>query len=188
MYSFTLRRNTLSDEKKNPYVEMTADVLQTHLQQLSTTVKEKKIDVSQFFGAAITEDQENKLKSYDSMVSQVEKLSTDAAGKDLSEVEKRLTQTNIDSIVSDIKKFDDKVPLTGILSGNLDNITKIDVLNNVKDITKHYNTVVDNLKKELPQKSKDQTFGEGVPGDTDDAEKIVNNLLKTYAGDKDGSS
>lgn len=172
--------------EKNPYTEMTESVLTEHLKQLKTVVEEKKIDVSQYFGASLSDDDKTKLKQYDSLSAQVKELSTAAASKNLSDNEVRLSQASIDVAVNDLRKLDPHVPLDQILDSNFNNIEKLDILNGVKPIVEHSMASLETLRKEIPQSGTEvtgtQKFQEPKPGDETAAE-IIEQMIKANKED-----
>ena len=174
------------DEDKNPYKDMPQDVLTKHLEQLSTIVKDKKVDVTQYFGAPPSEEDQNKIKEFEPLTAKVKELTDVASSKDLSDNEKVLSQASIDRIVSDIKKIDADAPLAAVLESKFNNLDKISILGSVQGMVEHYTGQITTIKKELGSKSGaeggTQTFGKPPAGDKT-AENIIAEMTKTDKGD-----
>lgn len=135
--------------EENPYPEMPADVLAKHIEQISAVIKEKKVDVTQFFGGPISEEDKNKIDKFDSLTSEVKTLSEAASSKDLSNTEVILSQTSIDRVVSDIKKIDKDAPLESVSTSKFNNLEKIQVYGIVEGIVTHYAGREAAIRKEL---------------------------------------
>ena len=171
-------------EVKNPYTEMTPDVLETHLKQLKSVVEEKKIDVTQFFGAAdpISSEDKAKIDQHDSLTSQVNTLNEAASKGELSDVEARLAQTNFDRAVSDIKEVDPDVPLESITSVKFNNLEKYDILSGVKPIIKHYQSQINVLRKEIGDKAEVTTQKFAAPENSSSASELVKEVIAANPG------
>jgi len=176
----------LDDKDKNPYTDMPQDVLTKHLEQLSTVVKDKKVDVTQYFGAPPSEEDKNKIEQFDPLTAKVKELTDASSSKDLSDNEKVLSQASIDRIVSDIKKIDADAPLAAVLESKFNNLDKISILGSVQGMIEHYTGQITTIKKELGSKSgtgnETQTFGKPLVGDKT-AEAIITEMTKTDKGD-----
>lgn len=170
----------MTDDKKNPYVEMTDDVMKTHLTQLKEVVDSKKIDVTQIFGEPITEDDKEKMKKVDTLTSEVKKLAEEAGKKDLTDNEQILAQANIDRAVSDIKKIDKDAPLDAVLNSKLNNLQKLEVLSGTQALVEHYTGQIATIRTELAPPadgsvSTQQTFS--VPDSKSSAEDIIKSMI-----------
>ena len=170
------------DEDKNPYIDMPQDVLNKHLEQLSAVVKDKKVDVTQYFGAPPSEEDQDKIKQFEPLTAKVKELTDVASSKDLNDIEKVLSQASIDRIVSDIKKIDADAPLAAVLESKFNNLDKISILSSVQGMVEHYTGQITTIKKELGSKSgtgsETQTFGKPGSGDKT-AESIIAEMTKT---------
>lgn len=167
-----------TQEVKNPYTEMTPDVLTKHLEQLSSHVKEKKVDVTQYFGTPISQEDQDKLGTVDSLNTKVKELNEAASAKDLSDNEKILAEASIARVVSDIRKIDKDAPLGAVLESKFNNLDKLAILSSVQGMVEHYTGQLTTIKKELGTKSSgtsstDQSFGKPNTGDKTAAEIIA---------------
>jgi len=169
----------MSEEPKNPYTDMTTDVLNKHLEQLKSVIAEKKIDVSQYFGTPISDEDKKKLEEHKALSDQVNKYVEAANSATLSATEIKLSQQNLDRLVNDIKNIDPDVPLDGVIGSKFNNLEKIDILTGVQGIVKHYDEQIDTLKKEIATDttSVKQTFG--APEEKGTAADIIKSLAKT---------
>lgn len=170
---------------KNPYAEMTSDVLNQHLAQLKSVVEEKKIDVTQFFGEApsISSEDQSKIDQHDSLTSQVKTLNEAASSKDMSDIEAKLAQTSFDRAVSDIKLIDSNVPLDSITSIKFNNLDKYDILSGVKPIIEHYKAQEVALRKEISgDGTKDVTQKFAAPENKSTAAELVAEVIKANPG------
>ena len=171
------------DKDKNPYIDMPQDVLTKHLEQLSTVIKDKKVDVTQYFGAPPSEEDLNKIKEFEPLTAKVKELTDASSVKDLSDNETILSQASIDRIVSDIKKIDADAPLAAVLESKFNNLDKLSILGSVQGMVEHYTGQITTIKKELGgskagEGTGTQTFGK--PGSTDEtAESIITEMTKS---------
>ena len=178
----TLGGSKLTEEIKNPYPEMPEDVLSEHLKQIGAVVKEKKVDVTQYFGASVSEDDKNKLEQFDVQAKTIKELNEAASAKDLTENEKILSQASIDSMVSDIRKVDPDAPLLSILESKFNNLDKLSILSGTEGIVDHYVGQISTLKKEFSEKTGNgtqtgqQTFS--TPGTKSSAQEIIVEMTK----------
>lgn len=164
----------MTDEIKNPYPDMPNDVLTEHLKQIGAVVKEKKLDVTQYFSSPLSEEDKNRIKNYDTQTAKVKELSEAASAKDLSETETKLSQASIDSLVNDIRKVDPDAPLAPILESKFNNLEKLDILRGTGSIVSHYVDQIATIKKEVGKKDKggegtQQTFSKPKEGETGEA-------------------
>lgn len=156
------------DKVENPYEKMTADVLQQHIDQMSEVVKGKGIDVTQAFGIAapsISADDQAKLEKFDSLTSEVEKLTAEASAKDLSPEAVATTQVGIDGLVAQIASIDADVDVSKIGS-KFNNLERMSILNDVKPLIEEYAGRIALVKKEIGSKGTDevtQTFSAPKP-------------------------
>ena len=171
-------------EVKNPYAEMTTDVLETHLKQLKSVVEEKKIDVTQYFGEPekISTEDQSKIDQHDSLTTQLKTLNDTASSKELTDNEAILAQANLDRAVSDIKSIDDSVPLDSIVSVKFNNLEKYAILSGVKPIVEHYKKREEILRKEIGDKGATTTQKFSKPEDTSDAATLVAEVIKDNPG------
>lgn len=172
------------EDNENPYITMPVDVLTKHLEQISSIVKEKSIDVSQMFGVSISAEDEKKIAGYETLEKQVETLNTAASSKDLTVNELALAQSSIHRLESDIKGIDSTAPIGTILSSKFNGLEKLEILNLAQGIVAHYTDKMTVLKAELETTNKavnaEQQFG--APAEVaGKAEEIVADIMKTYA-------
>ncbi len=161
---------------------MTDDVMKTHLTQLKEVVDSKKIDVIQFFGEPITEEDKENLKKVDTLTSEVKTLSEKASKEDLTENEQVLAQANIDRTVSDIRKIDKDAPLDKVLHSKLNNLQKLEVLSGTQAMVEHYTSQIATIRTELAPPADgagatgvQQTFS--TPGTKNTAEDIIKSMI-----------
>ena len=172
----------MSDIIENPYEKMTEEVFQTHLEQMSSIIKTKEIDVKQVFGIAdtsISAEDQAKLDSHASLTSEVEKLTKESAAKDLSPEAVQVTQIGVDSIMSQIKGIDSEVDLSSVAS-KFNNLERISILNDVKPIIEKYVSQIATIKKEIGNegaKAGTQTFGKPEVK-LGDAASIIQSMTK----------
>ena len=171
----------MTDKDKNPYTDMPDDVFKTHLEQLSTIVKDKKIDVTQYFSTELSKEDQDKIASVSGLQAKIKELTESASAKDLSDNEKILSQASIDRIISDIKNIDTDAPLAAVLESKFNNLDKLTILGSVQTMVQHYVDQVATIKKELGTGTAKgtQTFskskGEGS------AEEIITKMYKIKA-------
>lgn len=169
-------------DEKNPYAEMTEDVMKTHLTQLKEVVDSKKIDVTQVFGEPITDADKEKLEKVDTLTSEVKTLSEKASKEDLTENEQVLAQANIDRTVSDIRKIDKDAPLDKVLNSKLNNLQKLGVLNATQEMVQHYTSQIATIRTELAPPA-DGSGAQGVqqtfstPPTKSSAEEIIKSMI-----------
>jgi hypothetical protein len=172
-------------EVKNPYAEMTSDVITQHLEQLKSVVEEKKIDVTQFFGepASISPEDQSKIDQHDSLTSQVKTLTEAESAKNLSDNEAKLAQASFDRAVSDIKTIDPSVPLESIVSTKFNNLEKYDIMSGVKPIVEHYQAQIATLRKEIGGSGDAATTQKfAAPEESSDAETLVAEVIASNPG------
>lgn len=170
----------MSDDK-NPYLDMPEDVLKVHITQLKSVIDNKKIDVQQFFGQPIKDEEKEKLKNYDTLQTQVKDLSEKASKENLSDTEAKLAQATIDRVVSDIKKIDKDAPLDKVLNSKFNNLQKLDILAGTQDLVTHYTAQMDTLRQEIgsPGQPGMQTFSK--PASEGTAVDIIKSMLPKEA-------
>jgi len=168
----------LADETKNPYKDMPEDVLSTHLKQLSTIVKEKKIDVTQYFSTDLSKEDQDKIKQVGPLTAKVKELTDAASAKDLSDNEKILSQASIDRIVSDIKNVDADAPIATVLESKFNNLDKLTILGSVQTMIQHYADQVATIKKELGSGTKQGTQTFSKPEEKGTALEIITKMYK----------
>ncbi len=166
------------NKEKNPYTDMPQDVLNKHLEQLSVVVKDKKVDVAQYFSASISKEDQEKIDQADTQTAKIKELSEAASAKDLSENEKILSQATIDRVVSDIRKIDTDAPLASVLESKFNNLDKLSILGGVQQIVEHYVEQIATVKKEVGSGAKTGTQTFGKAKETGSAEDIIKEIYK----------
>lgn len=165
-------------DKKNPYTDMPQDVLDTHLEQLSVVVKDKKVDVTQYFSTSISKEDQDKIDQADTQTAKIKELTDAVSSKDLSDNEKILSQASIDRIVSDIRNIDTDAPLASVLESKFNNLDKLSILGGVQRIVEHYAGQIATIKKEVGSGTKTGTQTFGKAKDAGSAEDIIKELYK----------
>ena len=167
----------MTEETKNPYVEMPEDVLKTHLEQIKSVIGTKKIDVTQFFGEPITQEQKDKIAKSDELANKVKELSDKASKENLTDNEAKLAQASVDRIVNDIRKIDKDAPLDKVLDSKFNNLQKLDILAGTQDVIQHYTSQMETLRQEIGSQGQPnlQTFGK--PATNDSAADIIKSML-----------
>lgn len=169
-------------DKENPYLEMDAKVFEEHMSQVKEALESKKLSTYQFFGESLSEDTENKVKEHASLVEENKTLKEAAETSKtdkMSPETKKLASLTIDSTVNEIKAIDSDFPVESILNNSsLNEFQTIDVLKGVKQMAEYSKNSVESLRKEIGNKQPG-TQGYGAPNDSGDADKIVEQLLKS---------
>jgi len=172
----------VDDKVENPYKDMDAKTLGTHLEQLSSVVKGTEIDVKQYFGiadASISDADQTKIDQHASLTSEVSKLTAEASAKDLSPEAVATTQVGIDGLLSQIKSIDSDVDVSTIGS-KFNNLERMSILNDVKPLIEKYVAQIATIKKEIGNKDSTengtQTFSS--PKGTETAASIIESMNK----------
>ena len=168
----------MADKDKNPYTDMPDDVLKTHLEQLSTIVKDKKIDVTQYFSTNLSKEDQDKIASVSGLQAKIKELTESASAKDLSDNEKILSQASIDRIISDIKNIDTDAPLADVLDSKFNNLDKLTILGSVQTMVQHYADQVATIKKEVGSGTEKGTQTFSKPKETGSAKDIITEMYK----------
>ncbi len=164
-------------DEKNPYLEMPEDVFKTHLGQIKTVIDDKKLDVSQFFGEPITDSDKEKIKQVDTLQTKVDELAEKANSDKLTDNETKLAQSNIDRLVSDIKKIDKDAPLEDVLKSKFNNLDKLDILNGTQKVVAHYTAQIETIRNEIPSQGAAGTQTFAKPATPDESSKIITDLV-----------
>ena len=155
-------------EIENAYLEMPADVFNTHVEQLKVAAEKHSIDLKAKFGASpLTEEIKAKLSAYDTLKAENEKLVAAASSRELSDNEKRITAHTVATLVEGIKQIDPAVPLQGFMDSGLNTLDKMDVMSNVAGLVKHYNGTIKTLQSKLDAAGGGDGDGSGGGGSGD---------------------
>jgi hypothetical protein len=163
--------------KENPYVEMTDEVLTENINQLKEVMEKKNLSTLQFFGESLSEDTQAKVDEHASLSQEVKTLKEAASAGTVSPDVKRLTELNVDSAISEIKKLDDNFPIEGIVNSISDPFQKINALTGVKAAVEYSQKAVNAVKSEIGNKTGVQGFGEAPATDSAEADKLVDSLI-----------
>jgi len=168
-------------DKVNPYVDMPADVLATHLEQIGKIAQEKGLEVKQFFGIAdvsVSAEDQAKIDQHSTLVAEVEKLTTASGARDLSPADIATTQVGIDGLLSQIKSIDANIDVSSIGS-KFNNLERMSILNDVKPLIASYMGRIALVKKELGTKpTTDVTQQFSAPKDSETAGDLIRNATK----------
>lgn len=165
--------------EENPYIEMEASVLEKHISQIKGVMETNKMSTLQFFGEAISEENQAKVDEHASLTKQVSDLEAANNAKTLSENETKLSKLTMDSVVSEITSIDANFPIKGILESPLDNFQKIDMLNVAKEQATYTQSSIDAVKSAVGTGDKKlQGFGNAPEGADGDADAIVAKLAE----------
>jgi hypothetical protein len=171
-----MEENKMTD--KNPYLEMSEDVLKTHMSQISELMEKKGFTAYQFFGESLSEDTQGKLAENASLTEKVKNLesavTTAEAGKLSPETEK-LAKITIDSVVKEIKSVDEDFPINGIIDSSLTAFEKIDALKSIVDMAVYSKKAIDAVKAQVGNKPGVQGYTE--PVQDADADKLVQSII-----------
>ena len=167
---------------ENPYIAMTDDVFKTHLEQLKEVIATRKVDITQLFStvSVMTDEQKKMVEEYPKLQEQIKNLSAAHAGKDLTEIEKKLAQTSIDAQIKELKSVDVNVPLDGIIKSGFNNVEKLEILSGVAPIVQHFGTVISNLRSQIGNKEgQPQNFAAPDLSGGKKAEDIIAEVIKS---------
>ncbi len=171
-------------EKENPYLKMDDATFTKHVDQIKEYVDKKKLSTIQFFGESLSEDTQTKLDEHASLTTdkaslttQVKTLEDAATAGEMSEDVKKLAKLSIDSAVSEIKGIDENFPIQGVVDSISDPFQKVDALKHLKVAADYSKKAVDALKSQIPVKTGTQGFGEAPKTDSDEAERIFNEVV-----------
>ncbi len=169
------------DKIENPYEKMEKDVLQTHIEQLSSVVKVQEIDVKQFFGIAevlISKEDQSKIDQHPSLVAEVDKLTLATSSKDMSEADIATTKVGLDGLLLQIKDIDANIDVSTIGS-KFNNLERMSILNDLKPLIADYVGQIATVKKEIGTKpvETDQQFS--APKGDKSASDLIKAATKT---------
>lgn len=170
----------MTDKKDNPYLEMPKDVITQNVDLIKEAMTEKGMQVDQFFGAALSDEDKSKLENYGKLDEKVKELSKAAASKNLSEDTIKLAEASLNREINDLKKLDPDLPIESLTNNKFNALERLDVVNVIRPFVDHGISSINTLKTELvkaKEETTNQDFGAPKGKGADDAAAIMETLL-----------